>query len=176
MVPFVRPQFFVGRETQLTQLGAHMSSVGGRRLAIYGLGGCGKTALALESAYRMRELEPTCAIFWVPTISRNSFEQAYRDIGMLLRIPGIFDDNADVKQLVQARLSDKDFGCWSMIVDNADDVTILLNPLEEESGSEPLIDSLPYSHKGSILFTTRTREAAIKLAGNNVMALGELKR
>lgn len=112
----------------------------------------------------------------MPAISRDTFEQAYRDIGKLLRIPGIDDDKADVKRLVKARLSDEDFGRWSMIIDNADDVTVLLNPLEQKSGAEPLIDSLPHSRKGSILFTTRTREAAIKLAGNNVISLGELER
>ena len=77
---------------------------------IYGLGGCGKTALALESAYRTREQQPTRAIFWVPAVSRESFEQAYREIGMLLRILGTTDNKADVKQLIKARLSDEGFG------------------------------------------------------------------
>jgi hypothetical protein len=39
---------------------------------------------------------------WVPAVSRESFEQAYREIGERLCIPGIADDNADVKRLVKA--------------------------------------------------------------------------
>ena len=124
----------------------------------------------------MREQQPTCAIFWVPAISRNAFEQAYRDMGILLQIPGIDDAETDVKQLVRARLSDEAFGRWLMIIDNADDITVLFSPLQQESGAARLIDSLPQSRKGFILFTTRTREAAIKLAGNNVIALGELEK
>ena len=37
-----------------------------------------------------------------------------------------------------------------------------------------MIDYLPQSRKGSTVFTTRTRVAAIKLAKSNVIALGEL--
>ncbi|KAF2475260.1 kinesin light chain [Lindgomyces ingoldianus] len=171
-VPFARPPSFVGRETQLAKLDAHISSEGCRRLAIYGLGGCGKTALVLESTYRTREQQPARAIFWVPAVSRESFEQAYRDIGALLRIPEIADDNADVKRLVKAWLSNEGFGPWLMVVDNADDFGILR---DAESGKTPLIDYLPHSNrKGSIVFTTRTREAAVDLAGSNSVELGEL--
>ncbi|KFA81514.1 hypothetical protein S40288_09942 [Stachybotrys chartarum IBT 40288] len=173
-VPFVRPPSFVGRETQLAQLDADVSSEGCRRLAICGLGGCGKTALALELAYRTREQQPARATFWVPAVTRESFEQAYREIGTLLRIPGIADDQADVKQLVKARLSDESFGQWLIIVDNADDTSVLLDPLDEESDANRLIDYLPHSRKGSIVFTTRTRKAAIALAGSKVIELGKL--
>ncbi|KAF2174746.1 HET-domain-containing protein [Zopfia rhizophila CBS 207.26] len=176
VVPFPRPRSFVGREGQLAQLSAHISSEGGRRFAIYGLGGCGKTALALESAYLIREQQPTRAVLWVPAVSRESFEQGYREIGMHLRIPGIADDKADVKQLLKARLSDEGFGQWLMIVDNADDDSVLFGTLGEGNGPNRLIDYLPHSRKGSLVFTTRTRVAAIKLAESNVIGLGELEK
>ncbi|KAL1607816.1 hypothetical protein SLS60_002754 [Paraconiothyrium brasiliense] len=168
LVPFVRPRSFVGRDAQLAHLRAHVSSEGGRPLAICGLGGCGKTALALEMAYRTREQEPKRAVFWVPAISRESFEQAYREIGGRLCTPGIANNNADVKQLVKAQLSDESRGQWLMVVDNADDDDVLFG------GADRLIDWLPHSRKGSILFTTRTRIAAIKLAEREVVELGEL--
>ncbi|KAF2802720.1 kinesin light chain [Mytilinidion resinicola] len=173
IVPFTRPLSFVGRETQLAQLSTHISLEDCQRLAIYGLGGCGKTALALESAYRTRERQPTRAIFWVPAVSRESFEQAYREIGMVLRIPGIADAKADVKRLVKTRLSDEDSGQWLMIIDNADDTNVLFDLPEKENGANRLIDYLPHSRRGSIVFTTRTRKAAIKLAPNDV-ELGQL--
>jgi tetratricopeptide (TPR) repeat protein len=147
---------------------------GCRRLAIYGLGGCGKTALVLEAAYQTREQQPECAVFWVPAVSQESFEQAYRDIGLLLRIPGVADAKADVKQLVKARLSDEGFGQWLMIIDNADDVGVLFGIVGEGSSADRLIDYLPRSRKGSVIFTTRTAKAANDLAESNVIELGEL--
>ena len=53
--------------------------------------------VALELAYRMIAKHSLFLVLWVPAISRETFEIAYREIGILLRIPGITDDNADVK-------------------------------------------------------------------------------
>jgi tetratricopeptide (TPR) repeat protein len=142
------------------------------RLAIYGLGGCGKTALALESAYWTKEQRPVRPIFWVPAMSRESFEQAYYEMAKCLCLPGIDDAQLDVKRLINAKLSDEDFGSWLIIVDNADNTNVLLG----DSEGDRLIDYLPRSHRGSIIFTTRTRAAATELAENNVIALGELQR
>jgi hypothetical protein len=110
----------------------------------------------------------------VPAVSRESFEQAYREMGLLLRIPGITDAQADVKQLVKARLGDEGFGQWLMVVDNADDESILFDRLEKGESTERLIDYLPYSCKGSIVITTRTRKAAVRLAGRSLVQLSEL--
>jgi hypothetical protein len=174
VVPITGPPSFVGRETKLAQLDAQISSEGCLRLAIYGLGDCGKTALALESAYRTREQQPARAVFWVPAVSRESFKQAYRNIATFLHIPGITENNADVKQLVKAWLSNEGSGPWLIVVNNADDVSVLLNLFNAESGTNRLIDYLLYSRKGSIVFTTRTRKAAVDLARSNVIELGEL--
>jgi tetratricopeptide (TPR) repeat protein len=110
----------------------------------------------------------------VPAVSRESFEQAYRQIGLLLCIPGVTDPKADVKQLVKAKLSDEVFGQWLMFVDNADDENILFDPLNEANSTDRLIDYLPNSRKGSIVFTVRSRWAAVKLAESNTVQLTEL--
>ncbi|KAL8930825.1 MAG: hypothetical protein Q9208_000366 [Pyrenodesmia sp. 3 TL-2023] len=174
LVPFPKPSTFVGRESQLAQISEHVINEDSRRLAIYGLGGCGKTALALVSAYRIKEQQPTRAIFWVPAFNPESFGQAYRDIGTRLGIPGITANGADVKKLVKQRLSDPGFGQWLMIVDNADDTSIFSDSSEKQSGVDRLIDWLPLSRKGSLIFTTRSRKIAIDLAGSNVIRLSEL--
>ena len=93
---------------------------------------------------------------------------------MLLHIPGIADDKADVKQLVKRRLSDEGFGQWLMIIDNADDVNVLFDPLCHENDTDRLIDYLPHSRKGSLVFTTRNRKVAIDLAESNVIEVSEL--
>ncbi|KAF4545517.1 Kinesin light chain, partial [Lasiodiplodia theobromae] len=149
------------------------SSEACQRAAIWGLGGCGKTAIALEFAYRTRKLRPRCSVFWVPAISRQSFEEAYRAIGALLQIPGIEDEKADVKGLVQRALSNERAGEWLLVVDNADDVDVLFREGDDESR---LIDYLPRSRNGSILFTTRTRKAAIDQVGSQSIELFEMNR
>ena len=50
-----------------------------------------------------------------------------------------------------------------MIVDNADDSQVLVGEENESHESARLIDYIPHSNKGAILFTTRSRKAAIDL-------------
>lgn len=87
---------------------------------IEGLGGIGKTQLAIEAAYRVRDANLDCSVFWVPAVSTVMFENACRDIGRALGIPGIpgiEDDRADVKGLVKEALSRDDASDWLLIVD-----------------------------------------------------------
>jgi tetratricopeptide (TPR) repeat protein len=174
MVPFARSGSFVGRSSLLAQIKEHCSSKGGHKLTIYGLGGCGKTAIALEAAYELRDHNPLCAVFWIAAVSRESVELSFQEIAVLLNIPGILNPKNNAKQLVKARLSDETFGPWLLVVDNADDTSILLDPREGNHGAERLIDYLPSSRHGSVLFTTRTRLAAVDLSGANSIALEQL--
>jgi tetratricopeptide (TPR) repeat protein len=147
---------------------------GGHKLTVYGLGGCGKTAVVLEAVYEFRDHNPMCAVFWIAAVSRESIELSFKKIGVLLNIPGILDQENNAKQLVKARLSDETFGPWLLVVDNADDTSILSGSREGNQGAERLIDYLPSSRHGSVLFTTRTRLAAVELSGANSIALGRL--
>ncbi|KAJ6200269.1 LOW QUALITY PROTEIN: kinesin light chain 1 [Bipolaris maydis] len=164
-LPFPQNERFAGRESQLQS----MKQTTHQRLTIYGLGGCGKSALALEFAYCARADQSRCLVFWVPAISQESFELAYRDIGNQLRIPGIDDANADIKQLVRDTLSSGNLGSWLMTIDNADDSEVLLGTIK----STRLIDYVPCR---SVLFTTRSRKAATDLTPNNVLELNDTDR
>ena len=126
--------------------------------------------------YRVKEHRPARAVFWVPAVSQQTFEQSYRDIGTALSIPGIAEANADVKRLVKAELSSENTGSWLMIIDNADDASVLFGPLDTGDSWERLIDFVPHSRKGSVLFTTRSRKAAVDLAGGNALQLDELDK
>lgn len=123
-----------------------------QRTAIEGLGGVGKTQIALEAAFRVRDQYPNCSIFWVPAVNATSFENAYREIGRQLGVEGIDEDKADVKTLVKEALSRESSGHWLLIVDNADDPDLLF-------GGMALSDCLPFSRKGSVLFTTRSMKS-----------------
>jgi tetratricopeptide (TPR) repeat protein len=144
-------------------------------MTIYGLGGCGKSALALEFAYHALARHTIRMVFWVPAITQESFELAYREIGTRLRLPGITDANADVKKLVKEKLSSGNLGHWLMIVDNADDSGVLLGPTNSDPYLTPLSDSLPHSDTGAILFTTRSRKAAGDLTPSRVLELNDMK-
>ncbi|KAI1181506.1 P-loop containing nucleoside triphosphate hydrolase protein [Nemania serpens] len=174
MVPFGRNRDFVGRGTILKQLlerippGADQDDC--QRTAVEGLGGIGKTQVALEAAYQVHDAHPDCSIFWVPAVDLTSFENAYREIGKLLSIPGIDDDKADVKALVKTNLEHAHNSSWLLIIDNADDLDMLFQDAK-------LANSLlPFSRQGSILFTTRSHQVAVQLdiPQTNIIAVQEM--
>jgi tetratricopeptide (TPR) repeat protein len=176
MVSFDQNPSFTGREFELQRI-RQMLFTGRQtvKVAITGLGGVGKTQLALELAYRIRAENKDCSVIWIPATSKESLEQAYLNAARLLGIPGWEDEKADIKRLVQDYLSDDSAGQWLLVIDNADDISMWIDQLTPDSSR--LMDCLPRSKYGSIIFTTRDKKAAIKLAGpanRNVVEVLEL--
>ena len=178
VLPFGRNRDFVGRQSHLNQLITMLytedTEEDCQRAALVGLGGVGKTQIALELVFQIQKLSPECSVFWVRASDATSFESSYREIGQQLKIPGLDEDKADVKELVRAKLSQENAGKWILIVDNADDLELLYDKADESSGSHALHDYLPFSFNGAILFTTRDRKAASKYAGPNVILIEEM--
>ncbi|KAK7967598.1 purine and uridine phosphorylase [Apiospora aurea] len=170
LVRFDRNEDFVGRETVLEQLLKRFPPRADpnacQRTVVEGLGGIGKTQVAIKAAYRVREAHRDYSVFWVPAVDITMFKNAYRAIGRALRVKGIKDDKADVKALVKAALSRDETGPWLFII-NIDNATLL------RDGQLPLY--LPFSRQGSILFTTRNHQAAARLQPRQgVFRLGQL--
>ncbi|KAI9764071.1 MAG: hypothetical protein M1840_008875 [Geoglossum simile] len=169
-VPFERNPRFVGRHSHLNQLeNSLFAQDRPPTLAITGLGGIGKTQIALELAYRIREKYPECSIFWVPATNTESLQQAYLDVGQQLGIHGLQEEQADVKKLVQRHLSQESAGQWLLIFDSADDMDTWINKGGNKSEFHGLKDYLPRSLQGCVVFTTRSRKIAVKLAQSNVI-------
>ncbi|ETS74076.1 hypothetical protein PFICI_13942 [Pestalotiopsis fici W106-1] len=86
-IHFPRNNDFVGRDAQLAQLKESLlrSQTDKSMVAIHGLGGIGKTQLALEFA---RSADESCSVFWVPARTETSFSQAYKSIATLLGLAG----------------------------------------------------------------------------------------
>lgn len=172
IVPFGRNHSFVGRESILDDIASRvppdLDNDNCQRTAIEGLGGVGKTQVALEAIYQVHETHD-CSIFWVPTINATSFENAYREIGRQLGIPGLDNDQADVKNLVKLALSNETAGPWLLVIDNADDKELLF-------GDDGLCEYLPFSRKGSMLFTTRNHEVTTDLciSMTNIFKMAEM--
>ncbi|KAL2816923.1 hypothetical protein BJX63DRAFT_386694 [Aspergillus granulosus] len=175
MIPFERNQDFVGRATHLGQLmlSIHPNTDPDccQKTAIVGLGGVGKTQIALEAAYRLHDLDPECSIYWVPAIDSTSFEQAYHAIARELRIGGKADDKEDIKLLVKTALNQDTSHRWLMVVDSADDPELMFSRgmAGKNEVAEPLASYLPFGKKGSILFTTRNEIVARRAAKRNLV-------
>ncbi|KAB5542982.1 hypothetical protein GE09DRAFT_1134139 [Coniochaeta sp. 2T2.1] len=117
VVPFGRNERFVERQAILQLLLARFPPAPNKddcqRTAIEGLGGVGKTQIALEAAFRLRDKHPDCSVFWPPAVDAVTFENAYREIGRSVGVAGIDEDKADIKALVKAALSREGVGRWA---------------------------------------------------------------
>lgn len=175
MVPFERNTIFTGRETQLAQLEQKLF-MGERttKIAITGLGGIGKTQLALELVYRTRAKYKHCSVFWIVASDKESVHQAYLNIARHLGIPIQDENNADIERLVQHHLSQESTGQWLLVFDNADDMNIWIAEPGPEQRARSLIENLPRSKHGCIVFTTRDRKTAVKLASQNLVEVPEM--
>ncbi|KAF2190064.1 FabD/lysophospholipase-like protein [Zopfia rhizophila CBS 207.26] len=175
VVPFQRNPQFVGRSLEIGKVDAMLfSETRCERVAIVGLGGVGKTQIALEFAHQLRERQPDYLVFWIPVTNVESMLEAYLEIGQQLQIPNLEQEKADVQKLVQRRLSQESSGRWLLVFDNADDTDMWMERANNTEDLGRRIDYLPKSKHGSILFTTRSRKAATKLAGKNVVSVGEM--
>ncbi|KAK7220422.1 hypothetical protein V2G26_008425 [Clonostachys chloroleuca] len=137
----------------------------------------GKTQIALRIAHLMKnnELEQrNYSVLWISAFSMASFEQACTAIIRDFAIPSAADE--DPKQIVRDFLSSDRAGKWFLIIDNADDMAILYGPEDQPGG---IINFLPDSDSGPILFTTRSREVATNVTVNILelpeMSLAEAK-
>ncbi|PYH66039.1 purine and uridine phosphorylase [Aspergillus vadensis CBS 113365] len=139
-----------------------------RKVAICGLGGVGKTQIALELAYRMRNRDPTCSICWITCTSYESVEQSYMNIATKLEMTNM--KAAEVKEKVKAHLSQESAGKWLLCFDNADDMGMWST---NDAIETVLTDFLPENEQGHILFTTRSRKVAVKLASSHVITVTE---
>ncbi|CAK7212883.1 hypothetical protein SEUCBS140593_001658 [Sporothrix eucalyptigena] len=82
-------------------------------VAMSGLGGIGKTQIALELAYQVRARFKDCSIFWMSATIKESIENAFIGAARALRIPGFENNKANAKELVRDFLSNETAGRWA---------------------------------------------------------------
>ncbi|KAF5669916.1 hypothetical protein FDENT_11382 [Fusarium denticulatum] len=160
MIPFQRDCAFVDREDIIAKIaGYDKAAAYHNRIALVGLGGVGKSQIAIEYAYRVKESESQTWVFWVHAANTARFEQAYGDIANKAEIPGREDPKADVLKIVYDWLCDERNGRWLMILDNADDDESFFDH------KRPLESFLAQTPNGRVLITSRNRTAALNLVG-----------
>jgi tetratricopeptide (TPR) repeat protein len=144
-VPYRRNPYFTGREEVLQHLHDRLRGTNAAALtqsqAISGLGGIGKTQIAVEYAYRHQEEYQ--GVLWVNAASRETIMASFLELANLLELPE--HQEADQNKIVTAvRRWLTTHNYWLLIFDNADELT-----LTEEF--------LPASNTGSLLLTTRNQ-------------------
>ncbi|KAK6860964.1 hypothetical protein PG995_004600 [Apiospora arundinis] len=150
VIPFNRDRDFVQRDTILDQVHRSCSDPASRT-ALVGLGGVGKSQIAIDPA---------------------RYEQSFRDIADYLKLPERKNPQSNIFQLLYNWLRGEKSGRWVLILDNVDAAGFLLHNPPDHDGqrdssdgrSQPLISYLPNCQQGSILITTRSRDVASKLA------------
>lgn len=142
-VPIPRNPFFTGREAILealhAQLSANQTGALIQSYALYGLGGVGKTQIALEYAYR-HALEHS-AVFWIEAETIESIVASMVRIAEVLQLPVQQEkDHQRIVAMVQRWLSSHKR--WLLIWDNLEDPTLPQR-------------LLPSTLQGAILITTQ---------------------
>jgi tetratricopeptide (TPR) repeat protein len=130
-----------------------------------------KSQLAIQYAHSIRDASPQTFVFWVHANTHARFEEAYRNIADRLELPGKDNPKADVLRLVHDWLRDEANGRWVMVIDNVDNVEAFFPSRKRQrdeadaSAQIPLATYLPQSHNGTILVTSRSKDAASRLVG-----------
>ncbi|RKK80963.1 hypothetical protein BFJ68_g16127 [Fusarium oxysporum] len=154
LVPFSKNDLFVGREDVLTRLRSLLFEQGRQRVALVGLGGIGKTQIALQLAFWVKKTKPDYSVFWMPALSMAGFEQECMKLVKTLGIP--CSAGEDAKDAVRQHLSSKDAGSRRTRV----------------GGSSTFFRP----DNGRTLFTTRSRKVANVVAKTTVETLLPMHR
>ena len=144
-IPFPRNPVFTGREDVLAQLADALKTGQPAALsqaqAISGLGGIGKTQIAIEYAYQHRREYWT--VLWTRADTREALVSGYVALAALLGLPEKDEqEQAIIVQAVMRWLTTE--GGWLLILDNADDLELAR-------------EFLPPAFQGHILLTTRAQ-------------------
>ena len=111
-------------------------------------------------------------MFWIHASTKGRFEQALKDISRELRLPGWDNPGINPLDLVYDWL--RGDNVWLLVLDNADDTEVLYDrpPTttfqhpESQQFTKPLAMYIPpTSRRGSVLITSRNRDAAFRLTG-----------
>ncbi|RPA92933.1 hypothetical protein L873DRAFT_1588968, partial [Choiromyces venosus 120613-1] len=169
MVPYSRNKRFIGRGSILELLGEQVRNGNGlNRIALQGLGGSGKTQIALEYVYRCKD---TCHIFWVNASCFHKFQEDYERIAREAKIPVRSEthegNKEEILKSVKMWFESSRRGDWILLLDNADNVA------DFETNNSAISKFLPQGPKGNIIVTTRSLAVAQR-EGCDIITVGKV--
>lgn len=145
-IPFSRNPFFGGRDELLKQLYIRLHTeqmtAHCQPQAISGLGGVGKTQLAIEYAYRYHQEYQF--VLWAQAESLETLTSSYVALATLLQLP---ERSAEKHEIIVRAVINwlQTHHNWLLILDNADEPDLLLS-------------FVPYAPTGHLLITTRAAD------------------
>jgi NB-ARC domain len=160
-------EHFVARTVELEDIQKALNGDDNRRTVIlHGLGGIGKTQLAV--AYAKRHKHSYSAIFWLNAKDEDSLKQSFvkearrilRNHALASRLSGLdmkgkMDEIVDaVKEWLDMRGNTR----WLLIYDNYDSPRMPGNP---DPKALDIRKYLPESYQGSIIITTRSSQVKV---------------
>jgi tetratricopeptide (TPR) repeat protein len=175
-IPFSRDPDFVERGDILDQIDSRCSEPAAR-VALVGLGGVGKSQLAIEHAHRIATKQPDTWVFWVHAGTQARVLEGFRAIADAVKLPGRDQSKANLPQLVYGWLSNERNGRWVMVLDSADDRDVFYGPTSGDARNErPVATYLPQTRNGSLILTTRDKDLASRLTGRrqNMIEVGPM--
>src|SRR5277367_5258087 len=164
-MPYHRNPHFTGRDHILDHLNDKLRDTTARkykhRVAIYGMGGVGKTQLAIEYVYRNEEKYHS--IFWISSADQAALLSGFREIARITGCVPNLDDTIKPDEVAKSVLGwlRKQDG-WLLVMDNMDEISVA-------------VDYLPHmSPGGHTLITTRNpNHLTIPAEGLQIPVLGE---
>src|SRR5271167_1763411 len=175
-VPYRRNPLFTGRSEALRtihrKLVSEASSIMTSSYVLYGLGGVGKTQIAIEYSYQHRD--DFDLIHWLraddyETLLRNYF-QLYQD-DSFRALTGLNLGDETNLEIICAQVKLWFENCqdikWLLVIDNADELERdNITKLAEEQQKEILASIIPRGRTGFVLITSRNRAANGQLASD----------
>ncbi len=157
---------FVGRDSLLEQLGERLRSESTTTVlpetsphALQGMGGVGKTQLALEYAWRHRSDYEL--VWWLPAETQAQVQQSLIELAAKLGIGTGGDPASTVRAVLDALRSGYPYSDWLLIYDNA----------VEPAAIQPF---MPTAGQGQILVTSRSPEW--RTVGGNLLHVDTFER
>jgi len=160
-------EHFVARQEELNAMHKALSKGSGRRaVTLHGLGGIGKTQLAI--AYAKAHRGDYSAVFWLNIKDEDSVKQSYSRIARRIlqeqpsasRLSAITDDSKldEIVAAVKRWLEHGKNTRWLMVFDNYDNPKV---PGNTDPGVVDIRQFLPEAHHGSVIVTTRSSKVSI---------------
>jgi hypothetical protein len=158
---------FVGRSDELAAIHKELQHDSSRKtVVVHGLGGMGKTQLAL--AYAQRHKDEYSAVFWVNSKSKDTIAQGYvvaarriyRDHPSLVHLKAVTEgsDLNEAVESVKRWLSNAGNDRWLVIYDNYDTPKL---PGHDEPGTFDIRPFLAEANHGAVLITTRSSQLQV---------------
>ena len=136
IVPYQRNPQFTGRSRLLQQLNGALSTVMPKkfnhRVALYGMGGVGKTQCAIEYVYASRDASEYERIYWITAADQTSLLSGYQKIAKAVALPNLQQTTPfEVAETVIAWLEREQ--SWLLVFDNLDDIEVIKGLLPENA-------------------------------------------